>query len=306
MTDGPTVDVVMCTNRLSPFLGEALAGLRGQTYPLWRLYLVDDGSGFAADLEQAAQGLPGATVLHREAAGPATARNTGIRAGHGAIVTFLDDDDLWHPERLARAVDALAENPEASGAYGDGIDIDATGRAFGGWTSPPATAEQYLRGVGALPRITTLSLRRSALERTGLFRDGMYLAEDTELTLRVVRSGQLVHTGAVMVSYRRHGSNATTREDWRRLHRAGREAIALNAAAARRLGDLDQVRWLRENRRRYGRFAASQGVERAIAHARAGRPGAALRDASTALLLSPRGVWRGVKQRLVRRARSTR
>lgn len=296
--DGPVVDVVMCTNRRSPFLDETLASLRAQTYPNWRLYLVDDGSGVGELLEQAVRGMPAAPVLHIDASGPATARNAGIRAGHGEIVSFLDDDDLWPPDRLAATIAALESDPEALGAYGDGIDIDADGRRFGGWASPPATAEEYLRGSGALPRITTLSLRRSALARAGMFTEGMYLAEDTELTLRVARHGELVHTGGVMVAYRRHTANATGRADWRRLHRAGRDAIARNARSASEQGRADHVGWLRENRRRYDRFGAERGIDSAVAHARAGERSAALKDLWGALATSPVGAWRGLMGRL--------
>ncbi len=298
---GPTVDVVMCTNRLSPFLGDALRSLREQTYTRWALYLVDDGSSVPDELDGVVGGLPRTTVIHRPHAGPATARNAAIAAGAGELVTFLDDDDVWPATRLEDTVRALASNPDAVGAYGDGIDIDTEGRPFGGWTTPPATRDEILDGSGALPRITTLTLRRRALDSIGPFTDGLYLAEDTELTLRATRHGPLVSTGTTLVAYRRHGTNATNRADWRRLHRAGIHAIALNRSDAASSGDIRAARLLGENRRHYDRAAAAEGPGRELALLRRGALGAALRDARDSMKLSPVGFTRGAAARLTSR-----
>jgi glycosyltransferase involved in cell wall biosynthesis len=296
-SESEIVDVVMCANRISPFLGETLDSLRAQTYRQWRLIFVDDGSGQAQDLARIIGRIPASRLIHQPPAGIAAARNAGIRAGQGEIITFLDDDDLWPPDRLSATVAILAQQPTAIGAFGDGVYIDEEGRSFGGWSTPPAPAEDFLRGTAALPRITTLSLRRTALSEVGLFTDGLRLSEDLELTLRAVRHGELAHTGTVLVRYRRHSSNVTN-TDWRLLHRAGHQAIAANVESARSTGNDQHLRLLRENRRRYDRAAASGGLGRVISEARARSYRQAVAELWDSLILSPVGFAQGAAARL--------
>lgn len=306
MNDGPLVDVIMCTNRMSPFLAQALATLGAQTYTRWQLIVADDGSGRGEEIERAVRGLP-ARVVHISPSGPASARNAAIRAGTGEIVTFLDDDDEWPVDRLRLAVDLLEKNPDALGVFGDGVEIDASGAQRGVWRSAPATTEEYLDGRGALPRITTLAVRRKALDDLGLFVDGMYFGEDTELTLRLARHGKLVATNNVMVRYRRHSANATT-ADWQVQSRGGQQAIALNARAARTAGHLQHAQLLRRNRSRFNRYSAAQGISSALADIRAGRWVRAVRSFIAALILSPVGVLHALRSRtrIALRARSGR
>ncbi|GLI27363.1 hypothetical protein ARHIZOSPH14_16050 [Agromyces rhizosphaerae] len=288
----PLVDVVVPTNRVSPYLGAALASVAAQTHARWDLIVVDDGSGRGDDLARIVAGVAGARIVHRENGGAAAARNTGIAAGSGEIVAFLDDDDVWPPDRLERLVAALGADAGALGAFGDGIDIDAEGVAFDSWHTPQATSDEYLRGDTPIPRITTLAVRRRAFELAGTFDEDFGLSQDTEFTLRVLRRGRLVTSGAVVVEYRRHDRNATA-ADWRRRHAAGSRAVRANLEDAERRGDAHHVAALRRNARLLDRAYASWSAGRVIGLLRQRRAGDAGADLWDSLRLSPWGVLTG-------------
>ena len=156
---------MIATHRTSPYLAEALASLRGQTYPTWRLILVDDGSGAPDEIDELARAIPGSTVIHQANAGVAAARNRAIRSGEGEVVAFLDDDDRWPSDRLEQLIRALDRRPGALGAFGNGVYIDQDGRPFGSWHTEGATSEAFLRGDTPIPRITAMVVVRDALER---------------------------------------------------------------------------------------------------------------------------------------------
>lgn len=119
---GPRVSVVVPTYGRNEHLPDALNSVVDQTYDNVELLVVDDGSPTPVtetltdvDLDP----LESVTFIrHHENRGANAARNNGIRAATGEFVAFLDDDDYWHEEKLARQVEAfLSAGPEVGLVY---------------------------------------------------------------------------------------------------------------------------------------------------------------------------------------------
>jgi glycosyltransferase involved in cell wall biosynthesis len=301
MNRTPTVDVVIATNRLLPYLEEAVRSVREQTYRNWRLILVDDGSDVPAELERVAG--PDAVVIHRPNGGPPAARNTGIAAGRGELVAFLDDDDVWPSDRLERLVRALELRPDAVASFGDGRYVDQDGRPFGAWTTEAASPAAFLSGATPIPRIVALVARRTALEAVGGFDESFPLADDDELILRLLRTGPMAGIGSHVVDYRRHGRNVTL-ADWRERYRASLRAILTNIAAAAAQDDAVNVRLLRLNLRRYRSMMAAATPGRAADHVRARRWRSAVVELLDGVRISPAGFARGTTEKVTSRLRS--
>src|SRR5262249_38770907 len=110
----PTVSVITpCYNRARS-IAAAIESVQCQTVQDWELVVVDDGS--ADNLEETIQDYSDDVrirlVRHAYSRGEPAARNTGIAAAHGRFVAFLDSDDLWLPEKLARQVAAVMAMPD--------------------------------------------------------------------------------------------------------------------------------------------------------------------------------------------------
>jgi len=104
----PLVSIITPVYNAARWLPETFATVRAQTFTDWEQILVDDGStdNSLALVEAAAKEDPRFRSLrtpHNE--GPSAARNVALSAARGRFVAFLDADDLWHPEKLARAVE---------------------------------------------------------------------------------------------------------------------------------------------------------------------------------------------------------
>src|SRR5215813_13858184 len=92
-TSQPLVSVIIPTFDRAPWLGEAIASVLAQTYPHLELIIVDDGSHDATPEVVQAFGQV-LTYIRQAHAGVSAARNRGVAASRGALVAFLDSDDL--------------------------------------------------------------------------------------------------------------------------------------------------------------------------------------------------------------------
>jgi glycosyltransferase involved in cell wall biosynthesis len=105
------VSVIVVVRNGAAYLAEALASITAQTLPPREILVVDGQS--TDDTVAIAQRVPGVRVLAQPDLGLANARNFGIQAARSPWIAFLDHDDRWHPEKLARHAAAHAAHPAA-------------------------------------------------------------------------------------------------------------------------------------------------------------------------------------------------
>ncbi len=192
----PLVSVIIPTRDRPALLSDALQSVCRQTYTRWEAVVVNDGGADVTAVSTVIAGLPAAmasrvTLLNAATpGGPARARNRAIAAARGAVLAFLDDDDLYHPHHLQTLVEGLADprhgacHTRSEGVMEtltDGRRIEHTrGAAFAGF--------QYARLVlevrNVIP-INTWGLRRDCLAAAGPFDETLACAEDWEMLLRL-------------------------------------------------------------------------------------------------------------------------
>ena len=289
----PRVSVVVATHRLTPYLAQALASVGAQTFRDWEVVVVGDGVPDPAAVDAVARATLGsaARTLHVPARGVSVARNAGTAAARGELVAFLDDDDVWHPERLARQVAALDADPTASACSCDGWVIGPDSeRLPEPWPVTRGSRLDLLSGRVDIPRIVTLLFRRAELLAIGGFHPSFRIGEDNELILRAVLLGRLTAVPDALVGYRRHAGSVTAavgaQDD------PGERLIRLTLDGAEAAGDAEAAAALAQNLRGFrARSAASlAGTARHEARHRswaaAIRAGAAAvrRDPATGLL----------------------
>ena len=108
--DAPLVSCIIPVFNGARFLGEAVDSILAQTYRPCEVIVVDDGSTDATGDVIAGYGER-VVAVRQPNRGEAAARNAGVRAARGALVAFLDADDLWGPEKLTRQAAKLGEDP---------------------------------------------------------------------------------------------------------------------------------------------------------------------------------------------------
>ena len=107
----PLVSCILPVYNGAAHLRDALESVLAQQYAPIEIVAVDDGSTDESPAILAACGSR-VRVIRQPNGGPAAARNAGIHAARGELIAFLDQDDRWHPRKLARQVAHLQANPQ--------------------------------------------------------------------------------------------------------------------------------------------------------------------------------------------------
>jgi glycosyltransferase involved in cell wall biosynthesis len=105
----PLISVVVPAYNAGRWIDRTLASIQGQTWREIEVIVVDDGSSddTVARVERAAAADRRIRLVRQANAGPAVARNRGLRECRGVFVAPVDADDLWAPDNLAQQAAAL-------------------------------------------------------------------------------------------------------------------------------------------------------------------------------------------------------
>ena len=216
----PLVSVVIPAYNATAFLGETLDSVLAQSYTNLEIIVVDDGSTDTTPQLLDSYG-DRIRVLRQANAGQAAARNYGAREAHGELLAFLDSDDLWDPDKIARQVALLARFPTALAVYCDHRTIDAQGQPIASSAALvyPRPSGDILRALLLGPCIITpglVLLRRRAFDTTSGFDETPLMRghEDYALWLRLATQGSFVYSPDTLVSYRRHNQQATKQNNY--------------------------------------------------------------------------------------------
>jgi glycosyltransferase involved in cell wall biosynthesis len=106
------VTVIMPVYNVQPYIEEAVDSVLKQSFIDFELLVIDDQSPDGSiELIKSRFTDKRMRVITQENRGLAGARNTGIRQAQGTHVAFLDSDDFWHAEKLAKHIELLEREP---------------------------------------------------------------------------------------------------------------------------------------------------------------------------------------------------
>jgi hypothetical protein len=223
----PLASVVIPAYNQAAFLPATLHSVMRQTYPCFEVIVVNDASDDETDELMTHWRDPRLRyIVHERNERLSAARNTGIRAAHGALIFLLDADDLFDPDKLAAHVDFLAAHPEIGATYNARFELHHSSDVIRESWQPPN--EVGLRDfVLCFPfSPSDMVIRREWLFRVGLFDPAVGTAEDTDLPCRLALAGCRFAGLNRALNYRRYHSRRTIKnlqgrlDDVKAVHKA--------------------------------------------------------------------------------------
>lgn len=211
----PLVSIIMPSYNQGAYIGDAIRSVLAQTYPHWELLVQDDGS--TDHTREVVSGFSDPRIRYEwtpNSGLPAVARNRAIRRASGELISFLDSDDLWLPQKLSLQVALHTRDPELGASYARNEIFNETGPVR---LAPPLrdasegqifTALCFKNFIGIL----TVMIRKDSLHKLGsesIFDEtpSLRAVEDYDLWLRLSRLCRFRFIPEVVARYRIHGNN---------------------------------------------------------------------------------------------------
>jgi glycosyltransferase involved in cell wall biosynthesis len=215
----PLVSIILPTFGRVNYLRATVASVYRQTLQDWELIIADDGSDeqTKAYLRTFRDDCRIKLVWLAHTGVPGIVRNAALREARGEYVAFLDSDDLWLPEKLARQVETLRSRPTCGWSYTaishiDGSDQPLAEPVFGPWLPRDGAVFERLVTGPVLIRTPSVLARRELIAQAGGFDEAIRSAEDYDLWLRLALTSDVALLDEPLVQVRRHEANHTG--DW--------------------------------------------------------------------------------------------
>lgn len=204
--DGPAPDVsvVIPSHGRPEFIRRAVQTALCQTGVSVEVIVVDDGS--EVPVRAVLPPSPLVTVLrHESSLGVSIARNHGVEQARGKWVAFLDDDDLWAPDKLAKQVMHMEEHGYRWSHTG-AITFDGAMQVA--HATPPGkaseTTQAMLRALNVVTTPSSVVAEASLLRRAGGFDPTLAIMADWDLWIRLVSLAPAAYLPEHLIGYVTH------------------------------------------------------------------------------------------------------
>ena len=181
----PLVSVIIPTYNRAWALKKAIDSVLEQNYKNFELIVVDDGS--TDDTEAlVTEYAKSVKFIQQPNLGVSAARNKGISISSGALISFLDSDDYWEPEKLSAQVEFFNANPDTLICQTEEIWIR------NGKKVNPKKKHKKLSGMIFIPSLalclispSAVMMRKNLFAKVDMFDESLPACEDYDLWLRV-------------------------------------------------------------------------------------------------------------------------
>ncbi|MDD3185472.1 MAG: glycosyltransferase family 2 protein [Anaerostipes sp.] len=218
--------IITTYKRRSKMLDKAVQSVLMQTYDNMELLIVDDNKNnnpLCAELRQYVDSLKNQKVRYikqKGNKGACAARNLGMECAKGDYFAFLDDDDLWEPEKIEKQV-KLFQNDSIGMVFCKGVEINDN-------TNPPKIYDYYstktfksevnfddMINWDYIGTTSQAIITRKCWEKVGGFYEKLPARQDYEMWIRISLDFRILGVPEPLFQYIQHGEEQITKSFWK-------------------------------------------------------------------------------------------
>lgn len=218
MTISPRISVITPSFNHAAYLRQCVDSVLDQRYPNLQYLVADGGSSDETVNILRSYGDALAFISERDH-GQSDAVNKGLRAADGEIIGWLNSDDYYLPECLARVIECFARHPDAAMIYGRALMVDRDGRTQREYPTFDLRRTDLQRKCFICQ--PTVFVRREVLADIGLLNPNLDVCLDYDWWLRIMRDHRAVYCDHVLAASRHYDSTKTSARRLRALVEAG-------------------------------------------------------------------------------------
>ena len=201
------------------YIRETVDSILAQTYNNFELVLIDDGSPSKPDADFLAalaveKNDPRIKYHRKSNGGLSEARNYGLANSDGEYIAFVDQDDLWHKDKLSLQSEVFIKDDKVKFICTDAANIGERTeemRIGQKWSfTEGLVADTFGRLIkGSFVACSTVAFRRTAAVEAGSSNRAFVVVPDYEYFFRFAEKMDFYFLARSLVSYRLHEENTT-------------------------------------------------------------------------------------------------
>ena len=205
----PEFSVIMPAYNGADYIDKSIKSVLDQTYTNFEIIVIDDASkDITAEVVQRFNDSRIKFIRHEVNRGSNAARNSGIRASSGRLIAYLDQDDLFHPEKLQYHKTFYDMNPSIGASYNSRFELNCSSNTIRELWRPPLqlSLSDLLIGFPISPTDTVHT--RDWVIKTGLWDENIWFnGGEMDLYCRLVLAGCSFAGIDRALNYRRRYTN---------------------------------------------------------------------------------------------------
>jgi len=239
----PLVSIILPIYNGEDYIEETLLSIGQQIFHNAELIVIDDGSSdHSADIVRGISSavsdpiLKNLKIISKENGGVASARNRGIEEAKGEWLAFVDQDDIWYPQKLEQQVAAL-QNSDVCWCYSAFARFYSDGREVLKQNGSPErikTLRSLISGKLFIPPSTVL-VEKKLCKMEGGFVSDFIPSDEWDFFLTLAEKYKPVYCPEILVKFRSHPSS-TAKKQKRKIFGAQLKVIEKHSGRARKNG----------------------------------------------------------------------